>query len=71
MRKRETDPEKLKERYYKQLDRQKKYNAYKYDHISLNFPAGYKQKIAERVAATGAKNTNEYFKALFDQDNEK
>lgn len=68
MRKRETDPEKLKERYYKQLDRQNKYAKEKYFHISVNLPASYKDIVAAKIQETGARNISDYIRRLIDNN---
>lgn len=68
MRTRETDPEKLKERYYKQLDRQYKYNKAKYYHISVNLPIEYRENVAEKIQKSGCKNISDYVRKLIDGD---
>ena len=68
MRKKETDLEVIKQRYQKRLDRQNEYNKKKYDHISLVFPAGCKEKILTACKEKGYKNPSEYFKELLRQD---
>lgn len=68
MRKRETDPEKLKERYYKQLARQNEYAKKTYYHISVNLPMEYKEKTAEKIQKAGCKNISEYIRRLIDSD---
>lgn len=64
MKKKETNPDIIKERYYKQLKRQKEYNSKKYDNIGLIVPAGCKEKIKEIASKNGYKSISEFVRKL-------
>lgn len=68
MKKKETDLKIIQERYQKRLDRQNNYNKQKYDHLSIIFPAGSKEKILAACKEKGYKNPSEYFKELLKKD---
>lgn len=68
MRTKETDPDIIKARYYKQLERQKAYSNKNYDHISLVFPAGSKETILNACKEKGYKNPSEYVRQLLKND---
>lgn len=68
MRKKETDLKIIQDRYNKRLERQNNYNKLKYDHISVIFPAGYKEVITRESQKKGFKSVSKYFEYLLKCD---
>ena len=68
MKRKETDPDKIRAMYEKRLNRQNEYNKKKYDSITLILPAGTKAELQERAKSKGFKNPTEYIRDLIARD---